>query len=138
MGQRLTLLVVNRSWPPLPSASLSVDSRDNQLDELSSQPLSPPAPSSSDYDSLDGATVDSVGLNSPFPRDTSVINLPNVDGVAKEGGTGVLHKLKTKVGLTKKEHKEKAISTKESYISVNNLRQPLWPACYSWLVVCQN
>ena len=46
-----------------PSASLSLDHRDNQLDELSSQPLLfSPAPSSSDFDSLDGATVDS------FPR----------------------------------------------------------------------
>ena len=47
-----------------PSASLSFDHRDNQLDELSSQPLlSSPAPSSSDFDSLDGATL----LFPPFP-----------------------------------------------------------------------
>ena len=104
------------------SASLLVDSHDNQLDEVSSQTfLSSPAPSSSDFDSLDGATVDSVGLNSPVPRDTSVSNLTNVDGVAKEGRTGLLSKLKTKVGLNKKkQHKEKVISTNESYITVNS------------------
>ena len=68
------------------------------MDELSSQPLLfPPAPSSSDFDSLDGATVDS-GLISPVPRDTPVSSLPNVDGAAKEGSTGLLDKLKTKVG----------------------------------------
>ena len=91
------------------------------LDELSSQPLlSFPAPSSSDFDSLDGATVDSVGLNSPAPQDTFVSNLLKVDGVAK-GGTGLLNKLKTNVGLTKKkEHTEYAIRTNESYVSVNN------------------
>ena len=82
------------------------------MDELSSQPLLfPPAPSSSDFDSLDGATVDS-GLISPVPRDTPVSSLPNVDGAAKEGSTGLLDKLKSKVRLNKKkEHKEKVINT---------------------------
>ena len=91
------------------------------MDELSSQPLLfPPAPSSSDFDSLDGATVDS-GLISPVPRDTPVSSLPNVDGAAKEGSTGLLDKLKTKVGLNKKkEHKEKVINTYDSDISLNN------------------
>ena len=104
------------------SASLLVDFHDNQLDEVSSQTfLSSPASSSSNFDSLDGATVDSVGLNSPVPQDTSVSNLTNVDGVAKEGRTGLLSKLKTKVGLNKKkQHKEKVISTNESYITVNS------------------
>lgn len=70
-----------------PSASLFFDHRDNQLDELSSQPLLfSPAPSSSDFDSLDGATVDS-GLVSPVPRGTPVSSLPTVEGAAKEGST---------------------------------------------------
>ena len=100
-----------------PSAS---DHRDNQLDELSSQPLLfSPAPSSSDLDSLDGATVDS-GLISPAPRGTPVSSLPNVDGAAKEGSTGLLDKLKSKVGLNKKkEHKEKVINTYDSDISLS-------------------
>ena len=104
-----------------PSASLSFDHRDNQLDELSSQPLlSSPAPSSSDFDSLDGATVDS-SLTSPALRGTPVSSLPNVDSAAKEGSAGLLDKLKTKVGLNKKkEHKEKVISTYDSDISLNN------------------
>lgn len=104
-----------------PSASLSFDHRDNQLDELSSQPvLFSSAPSSSDFDSLDGATVDS-GLISPAPRDTPVSSLSNVDGAAKEGSTGLLNKLKTKVGLNKKkEHKEKVINTYDSDISPSN------------------
>lgn len=99
-----------------PSASLSFDHRDNQLDELSSQPLLSPAPSSSDFDSVDGATVDS-GLTSSVPRS----GLPNVDGAAKDGSTGLLDKLKTKVGLNKKkDHKEKAINTYDSDISLSN------------------
>ena len=103
-----------------PSASLSLDHRDNQLDELSSQPLLfSPAPSSSDFDSLDGATVDS-GLISPAPRGTPVSSLPNVDGAAKEGSTGLLDKLKSKVRLNKKkEHKEKVINTYDSDISLS-------------------
>ena len=68
-----------------------------------------------------GANVDSVGLNSPVPQHTSVSNLTNVDDVAKEGGTCLLSKLKTKVGLNKKRApKEKVFSTNESYISVNS------------------
>ena len=100
-----------------PSAS---DHRDNQLDELSSQPLRfSPAPSSSDFDYLDGATVDS-GPISPAPRGTPVSGLPNVDGAAKEGSTGLLDKLKSKVGLNKKkEHKEKVINTYDSDISLS-------------------
>ena len=103
-----------------PSASLSLDHRDNQLDELSSQPLLfSPAPSSSDFDSLDGATVDS-GLISPAPRGTPVSSLPNVDGAAKEGSTGLLDKLKSKVRLNKKkEHKEKVINTYDSDIGLS-------------------
>ena len=90
-----------------PPASLSFDHRDNQLDELSSQPLLfSPAPSGSDFDSLDGATVDS-GLVSPVPRGTPVSSLPSVDGAAKDSSTGLLDKLKSTVGLNKKkEHKE--------------------------------
>ena len=57
---------------------------------------------------MDGATVDS-GLISPVPRDTPVSSLPNVDGAAKEGSTGLLDKLKTKVGLNKKNIKRKSL-----------------------------
>ena len=104
-----------------PPASLSFDHRDNQLDELSSQPLLfSPTPSGSDFDSLDGATVDS-GLVSPVPRGPSVVSLPNVDGATKDSSTGLLDKLKSKVGLNKKkEHKEKVINTYDSDISLNN------------------
>ena len=96
-----------------PPASLSSDLRDNQLDELSSQPLLSPAPSESDPDSLDGVTVDSV-LIPPAPRGTPVSGLPNVDDAPKDGSTGLLDKLKTKVGF-----KKKVISTYVSDISLN-------------------
>lgn len=55
---------------PTPTVGSTPDVRDNQLDELVSQPLfSPSAPSSEDVDSLQGATVDSAAspasLSSP-------------------------------------------------------------------------
>ena len=51
-----------------PTVGSTPDVRDNQLNELVSQPLfSSPAPSSGDVDSLQGAAVASAGFASPCP-----------------------------------------------------------------------
>lgn len=83
--------------PPL-SGSSSMDCRDNQLDELSSQPLFTPSASSvADPDSLHGVTIDSACPDSsaspPSPGQVSLHSTSNL---------GLLDKLKSRVGLNKK------------------------------------
>ena len=83
---------------PPPSGSSSMDCRDNQLDELSSQPLFTPSASSvADPDSLHGVTIDSACPDSsaspPSPGQVSLHSTSNL---------GLLDKLKSRVGLNKK------------------------------------
>ena len=58
------------SVDPTPTGSSPLDCRDNQLDELSSQPLF--TPSASDPDSLQGVTIDSACPASSAPAPPSV------------------------------------------------------------------
>lgn len=120
----------------------SADLRDNQLDECASQSLlSTPTPSCMESDSLDGATVDTAGPSPNSPNSGPQIsgdgegtacnttsNLNNVSsvGTTNANGTGLLSKIKSKVGLNKNKEK-KAIKQKqtsnngnEKQISINN------------------
>ena len=86
------------SVDPTLSGSSSMDCRDNQLDELSSQPLFTPSASSvADPDSLQGVTIDSACPDSfvspPSPGQGSLHSASNL---------GLLDKLKSRVGLNKK------------------------------------
>ena len=81
---------------PTPTVGSTPDVRDNQLNELVSQPLFPPsAPSSEDVDSLQGATVDSAA--SP-----ASLSSPGQGPSRSAPSVGLLGKLKSKVGLNKK------------------------------------
>ena len=105
------------------------DFRDNQLDEFASQSLLPTStPPNLQSDSLDGATVDSAG---PSPNSgpqimgdgegstcnitSDLSNASNV-GAANVNGTGLLSKIKSKVGLNKNKEK-KVIKQKQTSIS---------------------
>lgn len=81
-----------------PTPSSTLDSRDNQLDELVSQSLlSSPAPSGVDVDSLQGATIESAVSDSPaFPPS------PGQGPPGSASSVGLLGKIKQKVGLNKK------------------------------------
>ena len=83
------------SVDPTPSGSLSLDCRDNQLDELSSQPLF--TPSASDPDSLQGATFDPA-----CPDSSASTPSPGQGPCHSVSSPGLLDKLKVKVGLNKK------------------------------------
>ena len=81
-----------------PTPSSSLDSRDNQLDELVSQSLlSSPASSGADVDSLQGATVESVCFDSPASPSS-----PGQGPPSSTSSVGLLGKIKQKVGLNKK------------------------------------
>lgn len=97
---------------PPPSGSSSMDCRDNQLDELSSQPLFTPSASSvADPDSLHRVTIDSACPDSsaspPSPGQVSLHSTSNL---------GLLDKLKSRLGLNKK----KVNSTDNNSSSSNN------------------
>jgi len=81
-----------------PTPSLPLDSRDNQLDELVSQPLlSLPASSGADVNSLQGATVESAVFDSPASPSS-----PGQGTPSSASSVGLLGKIKLKVGLNKK------------------------------------
>jgi len=83
------------SVDPTPSSPL--DSRDNQLDELASQPLLPSPTSSDAVDSLQGATVESAVSDSP-----ASLSSPGQGPPSSAPSVGLLGKIKLKVGLNKK------------------------------------
>ena len=76
-----------------PTPSPSPDLRDNQLDELASQPLLPSPSPSNTVDSLQGVTVESAYLDSPTSPSPPGQGAPTI---------GLFDKIKSKVGLNKK------------------------------------
>ena len=79
-----------------PTPSSTLDSRDNQLDELVSQSLlSSPAPSGVDVDSLQGATIESAVFDSPASPSS-----PG-QGPPSSASSGFLGKIKQKLNKKK-------------------------------------
>ena len=79
-----------------PTPSSTLDSRDNQLDELVSQSLlSSPAPSGVDVDSLQGATIESAVLDPPASPSS-----PG-QGPPSSASSGFLGKIKQKLNKKK-------------------------------------
>ena len=104
------------SVDPTPSGSSSMDCRDNQLDELSSQPLFTPSASSvADPDSLQGVTIDSACPDSfvspPSPGQGSLHSASNL---------GLLDKLKSRVGLNKKKVNSSDNNSSSSINDISN------------------
>ena len=92
-----------------PTPSPSPDLRDNQLDELASQPLLPsPSPSNTVVDSSQGATVESEYLDSPASPSPPGQGAPTI---------GLFDKIKSKVGLNKK--KASTVNVDSAGASVN-------------------
>ena len=80
-----------------PTPSSTLDSRDNQLDELVSQSLlSSPAPSGVDIDSLQGATIESAVFYSPASPSS-----PG-QGPPSSASSGFLGKIKQKLNKKKR------------------------------------
>ena len=78
--------------------SSTLDSHDNQLDELVSQSLlSSPAPSGAGVDSLQGATIESAIFDSPASPSS-----PGQGAPSSASTVGLLGKIKQRVGLNKK------------------------------------
>ena len=78
--------------------SSTLDSHDNQLDELVSQSLlSSPAPSGVGVDSLQGATIESAIFDSPASPSS-----PGQGAPSSTSTVGLLGKIKQRVGLNKK------------------------------------
>lgn len=90
------------------------DARDNQLNELVSQPLlSSPAPSGADVDSLQGATVESAGFVSLASSSS-----PGPGPPSRASSVELLGKIKIKVGLNKK--KDSKVIDNDNVSDINN------------------